>query len=134
MIDQIPQTHTDLLSDGKKALAYLATSMPDGSPQVTPIWFNVDGNYILLNSALGRVKDRNMRARPKVALVVADPSNPYRYIQIRGIVIEFTTAGAEEHIDILNLKYHGTPKYPDHRADKPRVIYKIRAEKIQVMG
>ena len=84
-----PDSHLDLLSDEKKALLYLATTMHDGSPQVTPVWFNVDGDYILINSALGRVKDKNMRKNPKVAMVIGDPKNPYRYVQIRGQVVEF---------------------------------------------
>ena len=130
----IPETHKDLLNDNKKAIVYLATTMADGSPQVTPVWFNFDGEYILINSALGRIKDKNMRARPKVALVIADPENAYRYIQIRGTVIEFTAQAAEDHIDTQNLKYHGTPNYPGHHVDQPRVIYKILPEKVQVMG
>ena len=75
-----------------------------------------------------------MRTNPKIALVIADPQNPYRYIQIRGKVVEFITIGAEEHIDKLNFKYHGTPIYPNHSVDKPRVIYKILPENIQTMG
>jgi PPOX class probable F420-dependent enzyme len=130
----IPATHLDLLSDEKKALVYLATIMADGSPQVTPVWFNTSSEAILINSALGRVKDKNMRNNPKVALVIADPQNPYRYIQIRGTVIEFITDGAEEHIDILNLKYNGTPTYPYHSTDQKRVIYKISPDKIQTNG
>jgi len=130
----IPESHKDLLLDEKKAFVYLATLMNDGTPQVTPVWFNVDGNHILINSALGRIKDKNMRARPQVALVIADPDNPYRYLQIRGTVVEFSTTGAEEHIDALNFKYHGDPHYPGHRADQPRVIYKILPEKVQSMG
>ncbi len=130
----IPETYQDLLSDEKKAFAYLATTMKDGTPQVTPVWFNVDGDHILINSASGRVKDQNMRSRPQVALVIADPSNPYRYLQIRGTVVEFITNDAEKHIDTLNLKYRGTPQYPLHNPEQPRVIYKILPEKVQTMG
>jgi PPOX class probable F420-dependent enzyme len=126
----IPASHQDLLSDEKKAFVYLATLMKDGSPQVTPVWFNTDGEYILLNSAEGRLKDRNMRARPNVALCIADPGDPYRYLQIRGKVVEFTMDGAEDHIDTLNLKYHGNPNYPNHNPEKPRVIYKVLPEKV----
>ncbi len=133
-MSNFPDSHIDLLSDSKKAMAYLATVMPDGTPQNTPVWFSYDGESILINSALGRVKDKNMRSRPNVALVIADPDNPYRYIQIRGSVIDILEEGAEDHIDILNLKYHGIPTYPNHRAEQPRVIYKIRPDKIQVMG
>lgn len=126
----IPASHQDLLRDDKKAFVYLATIMKDGTPQVTPIWFNIDGDYILLNSAEGRLKDRNMRARPNVALCIADPDDPYRYLQIRGKVVAFTKEGAEDHIDTLNLKYRGNRNYPNHRADMPRVIYKVLPEKI----
>src|SRR5690348_7228161 len=121
----IPASHRDLLADEKKAFVYLATIMKDGSPQVTPVWFNTDGEHILLNSAEGRLKDRNMRARPTVALCIADPDNPYRYLQIRGRVVAFTKEGAEDHIDVLNLKYHGNPNYANHNPEKPRVIYKV---------
>ena len=126
----IPESHQDLLTDEKKAFVYLATLMKDGTPQVTPVWFNTDGDYILINSAEGRIKDKNMRARPQVALVIADPGDPYRYLQIRGTVVDYTLEGAEEHIDTLNLKYHGNPHYPAHRANQHRVTYKILPEKV----
>jgi PPOX class probable F420-dependent enzyme len=126
----IPESHQDLLADEKKAFVYLGTIMKDGTPQVTPIWFNTDGDYILINSVKGRVKDRNMRERPTVALCISDPDNPYRYLQIRGRVVEITMDGAEEHIDTLNLKYRGDRNYANHRADMPRVIYKILPEKV----
>lgn len=126
----IPESHHDLLADEKKAFVYLATLMKDGTPQVTPVWFNTDGEHILLNSASGRVKDRNMRARPSIALCIADPDNPYRYLQIRGRVVEITMDGAEDHIDTLSLKYHGSRNYPNHSADMPRVIYKVLPEKV----
>ena len=130
----IPETHRDLLSNDRKAFLFLATLMPDGSPQVTPIWFNTDGDYILINSAQGRVKDRNMRIHPQVALCIQDPSNPYRYLQIRGKVIEFTTTGADEHIDALTLKYRGIPKYPSRQPGEQRVMYKIQIEKVDAHG
>lgn len=126
----IPESHLDLLTDEKKAFLYLATIMPDGSPQVTPIWFNTEGEHILLNSVKGRVKDRNIRARPAIAMCISDPDNLYRYLQIRGRVVEITMEGAEEHIDALNLKYRGSPNYPRHHPDYPRVIYKVLVEKV----
>ncbi len=126
----IPESHQDLLSDKKKAFVYLATLMKDGTPQVTPVWFDVAGDYILINTAEGRIKDKNMRSRPQVALVIADPDNPYRYLQIRGKVVDHTLEGAEEHIDKLNLKYHGNPNYPNHNPNQHRVIYKILPEKV----
>ena len=129
-MQNIPESHHDLLADEKKAFVYLATTMKDGSPQVTPVWFNTAGDFILINSAEGRLKDKNMRARPQVALVIADPENPYRYLQIRGRVVEYTLEGAEEHIDTLNLKYRGNPNYPNHNPEQHRVIYKIQPEKV----
>jgi PPOX class probable F420-dependent enzyme len=130
----IPATHLDILTDEKKAFLILATLMPDGAPQVTPVWFNTDGKYILINSAKGRIKDRNMRARPQVTLCIVDPSNPYRYLQIRGKVIEITINGADDHIDALTLKYRGVPKYPNHQPGEKRVMYKIQIEKVDAHG
>lgn len=130
----IPETHFDLLTDEKKAFLYLATLMSGGAPQVTPIWFNIDNEHILINSAKGRVKDRNMRARPQVALCIQDPSNPYRYLQIRGTVVEFTTDGADDHIDALTLKYRGVPNYPSRQPGEQRVKYTIRIEKVDAHG
>lgn len=130
----IPESHADLLRDETKAFAYLGTVMPDGSPQVTPIWFNTDGEHILINTAIGRVKDRNMRRQPKIALTIQDPKNPYRYLQIRGEVIEITTQGANEHIDALAGKYTGTPKYANHRPGETRVTCKILPRKLDVHG
>ena len=130
----IPESHQDLLKDETKAFVYLATVMSDGTPQVTPVWFDMDGDYILINTATGRLKDKNMRARPNVALCIADPKNPYRYLQIRGKIIEFTTDGAEDHIDTLNFKYHGNRNYPGHNPKQPRVIYKIEPLKVDAHG
>ena len=130
----MPQTHQDLLANEKRAFAYLATTMTDGSPQVTPVWFNTDGKHILVNTAQGRIKDRNMRARPQVALCIADPGNPYRYLQIRGKVVEFTTEGADAHIDTLAGKYTGTSKYTVGKTGEKRVTYKILPEKVDAHG
>jgi PPOX class probable F420-dependent enzyme len=127
---KIPEKLQDLLTDEKKAFAYLATTMNDATPQVTPIWFNTDGEYILINSAAGRIKDRNMRARPNVALCIADPTDPYRYVQIQGKIVEFTTEGADAHIDALAFKYLGKEKYPSRKPNEQRVTYKILPVKI----
>jgi PPOX class probable F420-dependent enzyme len=127
---KIPEKIQDLFSDEKKAFAYLAALMPDGSPQVTPVWFNIDGEYILINSAAGRIKDKNMRSRPNVALCIADPADPYRYVQIHGEVIEITTLGAEAHIDRLAFKYMGKDKYPFRKPEEQCVTYKIRPLKL----
>jgi PPOX class probable F420-dependent enzyme len=119
----VPVDFQDLLKDETKSFAILGTLMPDGSPHVTPVWFNVEGEYILINTAKGRQKDRNMRARPLVAMTIMDPKRPYRYLQIRGEVVDSTELGASEHISFLSRKYRG------HDFDIPkgqvRVTYKI---------
>ena len=124
----IPTEYHDLLKDETKAYLFLATTMPDGSPQVTPVWFSAEGEHILVNTAKGRVKDRNMRARPQVALVIQDPSTPYRYLQIRGRVDEITEAGGDEHINTLSLKYDGKPW--KKVTGQTRVIFKIFPEHV----
>ena len=124
----IPKPYQDLFEDESKALLYLATIMPDGTPQVTPIWFNSEGEYLLINTAAGRVKDKNMQARPHVAMVIQNLDDPYRYIQIRGKVVQRTTAGAEEHINKLSHKYHG--KDWTINAGETRVRYKISIDSI----
>ncbi len=119
----IPKSHQDLLKDETRALAYLATLMPDGTPQVTPLWFTTDEEHILISSAKGRVKDRNMRARPAVAVVIQDPKDVNRYIQVRGLVEEITEVNALELIDQLAVKYRG--KHWTPRPTETRVTYKI---------
>jgi len=128
----IPDKFKDLFH--KKAFAHIATVMPDGSPQVTPVWCDYDGTYILINSAKGRVKDKNMRRDARVALAIQDPDNAYRYIQVRGTVAEITEQGAEEHVDTLAKKYTGVDKYQKPTPDQVRVLYKIKPEKVNTMG
>jgi len=120
----IPERFRTLLKDETRALLYLATTMADGAPQVTPVWFNTDGEHILINSAKGRVKDRNMRARPAVAVCIQDPRDPYHYLQLRGRVVEILEEGALEHIQALARKYTGQP-WRGSGPDEVRVIYKI---------
>jgi PPOX class probable F420-dependent enzyme len=127
----LPDEFQDLVLDETKAFAYISTLMSDGSPQVTPVWFNTKGENILINTAKGRVKDRNMRARPEVAIAIQDPKNPYRYIQIRGSVIGTTEEGADAHIDFLAKKYLDKDKYPFRRPGEVRVIFTIAPRKIQ---
>ncbi len=119
-----PEKFLDLLKDDTKAFLYLATTLSDGSPQVTPVWFNTDGEYILINTAEGRAKDRNMKARPKVAMTIQDPKNPYRYLGMRGEVVSHTREGADEHINALSFKYHGTPYTIP--AGQKRIIVRIK--------
>jgi PPOX class probable F420-dependent enzyme len=130
----IPETHLDLITDQKKAFLFLATLMPGGAPQVTPVWFNSSDGHILINSAKGRIKDRNMRSRPQVAMCIQDPTNPYRYLQVRGKVFEITSNGADDHIDKLSFKYQGLTKYPHRQPGEQRVIYKILIEKVDAHG
>jgi PPOX class probable F420-dependent enzyme len=123
MANRIPPAFRDLLE--KKTFAHLATVMPDGSPQVTPVWFDTEGAQIQINSAKGRVKDRNMRRNSAVALSIIDPDNPYRYLAIRGKVVDITEDGADAHIDALAHKYLGVDKYPFRAPGEVRVIYRI---------
>lgn len=127
----VPESHRDLLAPEARAFAYLATLMSDGSPQLTSVWFDVEGGHIRINTARGRVKDRNMRARPQVALLIADTQDPfYRYIQVRGRVVEFTEEGGLEHINKLSLQYDNKPWKPVE--GQTRVIFKIKPEKAYV--
>ena len=128
----IPSTHKDLLD--KPAFANLATLNPDGSPQVTPVWFDYDGQHIIVNTARGRVKDRNLQREPRVALSIVDPANPYRYLGIQGRVTEMTENGADAGIDKLAKKYLGKDKYPWKGPTEVRVIVKIAPEKVHTMG
>lgn len=119
-----PTDFLDLLKDETKALLYLATIMPDGSPQVTPVWFNTDGDDVLINTNEGRVKDKNMKARPHVAITIQDPNEPERYLGIRGEVVGYTKEGADEHINQLCLKYNNRPW--TYRPGQRRIIYRIK--------
>jgi PPOX class probable F420-dependent enzyme len=117
--------YLDLLRQ-KKAFASLATVMPDGSPQVTPVWFDYEGGMIRVNTARGRTKARTLRQGAPVALAILDPDNPYRYVQIRGRVERVTEAGADAHIDSLALKYLGKEKYPFRGPGEVRLLCEIR--------
>ncbi len=108
--------------------------MPDGSPQVTPVWCDYDGTHIRINTAKGRIKDKNMRRNRKVALSVMDPENPYRHLAVRGEVEEVTEQEADAHIDLLAKKYLGKEKYPFRQPGEVRVIYKIRPVRVSTMG
>ena len=129
----IPEQYLDLLT-GKKAFAHLATLMKDGTPQVTPVWFDYTDGMIRVNTARGRVKDRNLKVGSPVALSIADPDNPYRYVQIRGKVVKETEQGADAHIDSLAKKYMGVDSYPYRNAAEKRVIYVIEPTSAQGMN
>lgn len=128
----IPESFLDLFQ--KKAFAQLATLMPDGSPHVSPVWVDYDGRYIVINSAEGRVKDRNMRRDSRVGIDILDPDNPYRHLSIRGRVTEITENGADEHIDKLTKKYIGQDRYPYRGPGEVRVIYKIEPQSVHTVG
>jgi len=133
MAATIPPQFRDLL-ETKKAFAHLSTLMPDGSPQVTPVWFDFDGTHLRINTAKGRVKDRNMRRDGRIAVAIQDPDNPYRYLAVRGRVEEITERGADAHIDALTKKYLGQDRYPYRQAGEVRVTYRIRLERVSTMG
>ena len=128
----LPESVRALLQ--KKSFAHLATLMKDGSPQVSPVWVDLDGDIIVVNSAQGRVKDRNMRRDARVAVSVSDPDNPYQTAMIRGRVVAITTEGAEQHIDDMAKKYMGVDRYPLRTEGEVRVIYRIEADKVSTMG
>jgi PPOX class probable F420-dependent enzyme len=132
MAGVIPEKYVDLFS--KKAFANLATVNPDGTPQVTPVWVDYDGTHVLVNSARGRRKDKNMETIPAVAISILDPDNPYRYLEVRGRVAEITEDGADEHIDKMAKKYLGQDKYPFRQPGEVRVIFKIQPLHTSRMG
>ncbi|MBI3950886.1 MAG: PPOX class F420-dependent oxidoreductase [Acidobacteria bacterium] len=132
MATVIPEQYLDLFQ--KRAFAQLATLMPDGQPQVTPVWCDFDGQCVRINTARGRQKDRNMRRDPRVALSLQDPDNPYRYLEIRGRVAEITEDGADDHIDQLAKKYLEVDRYPHRGPGEVRVMYKIEPQHTTTMG
>lgn len=131
---EIPDVYMDLLRE-KKAFAHLATVMPDGSPQNTPVWFDFEGGKVRVNSALGRTKTRNMKMGAKVALSIMDPDNPDRYVQLRGTVTGVRQDDvAAKHIDQLAYKYMGLDKNPYAKAEDVRVMFEISVFSVQGMS
>ena len=128
----IPESYTDILH--KKAFAHFATTMPDGTPQVSPVWVDYADGKILINSAEGRLKDKNVNANPAVAVSITDPDNPYRALMVRGRVVEITREGADAHIDAMAKKYMDKDTYPYRSDSEVRVIYKIEPERVATMG
>jgi len=128
----IPEKYADLFQ--KKVFGNLATVNADGSPQVTPVWCDYDGKHVIVNSARGRRKDRNMLRDPRVALSILDPDNPYRYLEVRGRVVEVTEAGADDHINKMAKKYLGVDVYPYRQPGEVRVLYRIEPERFSSMG
>jgi PPOX class probable F420-dependent enzyme len=130
---KIPENFLDLLTT-KKPLANIATIMPDGSPQVTPVWFDYTNGKIRINTARGRVKARNLKVGAKVAMAIVDPENPFRYIGIRGPVVLEDEKGADAHIDSLAKKYLNQDKYPFREPGQVRVTYVIEPASVHTMG
>ena len=129
----IPESYLDLLRQ-KKAFASLATVMPDGTPQITPVWFDYAGGKLRVNTAKGRVKARNLKPGAAVALAIMDPDNPYRYVQIRGRITSATEDGADAHIDQLAKKYLGKDTYPFRQPGEMRIMYEIEPISVSGMG
>ncbi len=130
---KVPASYMDIMTQ-KQSYGHLATLMPDGTPQVTPVWFDMSGDKVRVNTARGRVKDRNMQKNAAVALSVTDPDNPYRHVAIRGRIVNITEEGANAHIDSLAKKYLGKDKYPFGRPGEVRVIYEIEPTSVSTMG
>jgi PPOX class probable F420-dependent enzyme len=130
--NSIPASFLDLFK--KKAFGHLGTLMPDGAPQVTPVWIDFDGQYVLVNTAAKRQKDRNLQRDGRVSISITDPDNAYRYLEVRGTVVERTTQGADAHIDSLAKRYIGKDKYPWKQPGEVRVIFKVRPEHTTHMG
>ena len=131
MPNPIPDDFRDLFE--KKAFAQLATVMKDGTPQVTHVWCDFDGTHVRINTAKGRIKDKNMRRNPHVAFSIQDPDNPYRFLSVRGEVVEINEKEADKHIDTLAKKYIGQDTYPFRRPGEVRVLYKVRPDKVHTM-
>jgi PPOX class probable F420-dependent enzyme len=131
-LEKITDENIVKLFDGKN-FAFLATVKKDGSPQVTPTWIDRENNIILINTAKGRLKHKNVTRDPRVSISLVDDQNPYSMVTISGRVIEQTAEGADEHIDKLARKYLNADKYPSHSPEVKRVILKIKPEKIFFM-
>jgi PPOX class probable F420-dependent enzyme len=129
---ELPETLVSLLSQASPC--YIATLMPDGSPQLTQTWVDTDGKDVLINTVQGFQKDKNVTRDNRVALNVSDPANPFRYFEVRGRVTHVTTEGGAEHIEALSQRYLGGP-YPWFGGrDQTRIILTITADKINSVG
>ena len=128
----VPETHLDLME--RPIVVTLVTVMPDGQPQATPVWFSYDGTHVLVNTARGRQKDKNMAERSRVTVLVIDPENPYRWVEIRGVVQEINESEGLDHINQLSLRYRGYEDYyknmPQLRGKETRAVYKIKPTKV----
>ncbi|HZP24048.1 MAG TPA: PPOX class F420-dependent oxidoreductase [Terriglobales bacterium] len=132
MAAKIPENFLDLFQ--KKAFGSLSTLMPDGSPQTNPVWVDFQDGEVWVNTAVGRLKDKNMKRDPRVSVALIDPDNPYRFLEIRGKIREATQNGAAQHIDKMAKKYLDKDKYPFAQPGEQRIVYKIVPEHIHTMG
>lgn len=123
----IPQEYRDLLE--KPIIVSLATTLPNGQVQVTPVWCDFDGKYIRINTVVGRQKHKGMLANPQVTIMSLDPENPYRYLEVRGTVITMSEEGANDHIDKLAREYTGAEGYQWHQAADTRTICYVEPTK-----
>jgi PPOX class probable F420-dependent enzyme len=132
----IPDSHKDLLEG--PVVVTLVTVMPNGQPQATPVWCSTDGSHVLINTARGRQKDRNLQRNPKVTVLAIDPKNPYRWMEIRGVVSDSTEVGALDHINALSKLYRGQEDYyakmPERRGKETRVTYQITPMHVNTGG
>ncbi len=128
----LPPNLLDLLRG--PSTCYLATTMPDGSPQLTLTWCDTDGHHILINTVEGHQKVRNIQRDPRVAVTISDPERPSSYIGIRGRVVDVSAEGAAEHIDVLARRYTGAPYAWYGGRDQVRLLVRIEADHINVMG
>lgn len=129
---EIPEKYRDLLEG--PIIVSLATILPDDRPQVTPVWCDLHDGYIRVNTAKGRRKHRDMVERPHVTVMALDPENPFRYVEVRGRVVDISEDGADAHIDQLAKLYLGVDVYPNHTDDETRVICAIEPDVISAMG
>lgn len=126
-MSQLTKEHIEWLR--RPVLAHVATIMADGSPQSTPVWIDTDGEVVLFNTAKGRAKERNIAARPRVAISLVNDENPYESLQIRGRA-ELIDEGADEHIDAMARKYLGEDSYPFRQPGEERVIVRVVPESV----
>lgn len=125
---EIPEPARSLFKN--KNFAFLSTLMKDGSPQVSPVWVDIDSDEILVNTAEGRIKQKNVSRDPRVGISVADSSNPYTMVTVQGRVIEQVTEGADKHVDLMAKKYLGADKYPFAMPGEKRIVLRIKPEKV----
>ena len=128
----IPDSHQRLLSE--PIIAYLSTLMPDGRPQVNPVWCDYDGTYVRVNAADDRQKTRNMQRRKFATVLLMDQAGPYFWMEIRGRVINMTTAGAMDHMHVMAKKYTGRDQYTPVREEEVRVMFTIEPERVVTFG